>query len=384
MTQHTIIIGGGGIGSAIAYFLSSMAQSGERITVVERDPTYRVASSSLSASSIRHQFSTAVNVRLSQFGYSFLQSLGAGPQSSVGLEPRGYLFLGRKDQATSLRERTRHVRALGAAVEEFDASQLRDRYPWINCDEVTYASRGIQGEGWFDGYLLLQLYRTRARALGVEYVHGEAIGLQTRGSRVVALELASGQRLSGDQFVVASGPWSATVARLAGIELPIRPRRRSVFVVSSPTPLPDFPILIDTTGVYVRPERHHYLCMVSPSAETDHDDLPLDPDFTLFEDHIWPTLAARIPAFESLRIERTWAGYYEFNTADHNGLVGQIGPDNLYVAAGFSGHGLMHSAGVGRGMAELLRHGEYRTLDLSTLSPARLLTGQLIVEDAVY
>jgi glycine/D-amino acid oxidase-like deaminating enzyme len=190
--------------------------------------------------------------------------------------------------------------------------------------------------------------------------------------------------LSADEFVVASGPWSAVVARLAGVELPIRARRRTVFVASCPTPLADFPILVDTTGVFVRPEHRHYMCVLSPTAESDHDDLPLEPDFSLFEDHIWPALAKRIPAFEALRIERTWAGYYEFNTADHNGLVGQIGLDNFYIAAGFSGHGLMHSAGVGRGVAELLTHGEYRTLDLSPLSPARLRTGQLIVEDAVY
>jgi glycine/D-amino acid oxidase-like deaminating enzyme len=123
---------------------------------------------------------------------------------------------------------------------------------------------------------------------------------------------------------------------------------------------------------------------VSPAADADEDDLQLDPDHALFEDTIWPTLAARIPAFEALRVERAWAGYYEFNTVDHNGLVGQIGPDNFVVATGFSGHGLMHSAGVGRGVAELLTRGGFRSLDLSTLSPRRLQAGQRLVEDAVY
>jgi FAD-dependent oxidoreductase domain-containing protein 1 len=123
---------------------------------------------------------------------------------------------------------------------------------------------------------------------------------------------------------------------------------------------------------------------VVPPEDRDADDLPLDPDFTLFEDTAWPTLAERIPAFEALRVERTWAGYYEFNTVDHNGLVGQVGPDNFYLATGFSGHGLMHSAGVGRGMAELLTHGGFRSIDLNPLSPRRLETGEHIVEDAVY
>ena len=142
---------------------------------------------------------------------------------------------------------------------------------------------------------------------------------------------------------------------------------------------------MEQTGIFVRPEQQHFLCVLSPSAAEDHDDLPLDPDFPLFEEHIWPTLAERIPAFEASPPGAVRGRvYYEYNTADHNGLVGQIGPDNFYVATGFSGHGLMHSAGVGRGMAEILTHGSYQTLDLSPLSPSRLQTGQLIVEDAVY
>lgn len=382
--QHTIIIGGGGIGSAIAYFLTSRKDAG-RVTVIERDTTYRSASSSLSASSIRQQFSTPINVQLSQFGYSFMHSMGAASASHpVGLESRGYLFLGREDQAENLRERTSVVRALGGEIEELDRATLASRYPWIRSDDIVYASRGIDGEGWFDGYMLQQWYSSRARTAGAAYVHGNVVGLRTHGSKVVAVELANGEQLASDQVVDAAGPWSAALARMVDVELPVRARRRTVFVVSCPTPPPTFPILIDSTGVFVRPEQKHFLCVLSPDARRDLDDLPLDPDFTLFDEHIWPALAARIPVFESLRIERAWAGYYEFNTVDHNGLVGQIGPENFYVATGFSGHGLMHSAGVGRGVAELLREGEYRTLDLSPLSPARLGTGQLIVEDAVY
>jgi glycine/D-amino acid oxidase-like deaminating enzyme len=154
--------------------------------------------------------------------------------------------------------------------------------------------------------------------------------------------------------------------------------------VSCPTPIADLPILIDTSGVYLRREQNHFLCIVSPTAEQDLDDLPLDANFAEFEEIIWPALAERISAFEALRIEHTWAGYYEYNYLDHNGLVGQMGPENSYVAAGFSGHGMMHSPGVGRGMAELLGFGEFRTIDLSSLSPARLSSGNLIVEEGVY
>lgn len=387
MSQHTIIIGGGGIGSATACFLSDMAAAGDRITVIERDPSYQMASSSLSASSIRQQFSTPVSVQLSQFGWEFMHSCAdeAGVAGgAVGLNSRGYMFLGREDQAASLRGRADLNRALNVPLVEFSPSELAARYPWMHCDDIAYAAMGTAGEGWFDGYMLQQLYRSRARSRGVQYVKAHAVGLETHGSKIVAAVLEDGSRIEGDQFVNAGGAWSATVARTVGVEIPVRARRRTIFVVSCPVPIADFPILIDTSGIFVRPEQHHFLCTVVPEAVNDHDDLPLDPDFSLFEEVIWPTLAERIPAFEALRVERTWAGYYEFNTVDHNGLVGQIGPDNFTLATGFSGHGLMHSAGVGRGVAELLTQGSFQTLDLSPLSPKRLETGHLIVEDAVY
>ena len=176
-----------------------------------------------------------MNVKLSQFGYSFMHSLGGtGLSSPVGLQPRGYLFLAREDQAASLRERTRNVRALGGSIEEFDPTQLAHRFPWINCSGVAYAAQGIEGEGWFDGYLLQQFYRSGARRLGVSYVQGEVSGLAVSGSKVTAVELASGERLAADRVVNAAGAWSAAVAHRVGVELPVRARRRTPFVVSCP------------------------------------------------------------------------------------------------------------------------------------------------------
>jgi len=400
--RHTLIIGGGAIGSASAYFLSRLAGKNEKITVVERDPSYQFASSSLSAASIRQQFSTPLSVQLSQFGYAFLRGCvdeeGAEPRvpgGAVGLHESGYLFLGRADQAEGLRARTRIAREHGARITEFSSAELAARYPWLNAHDIAYACLG-HDEGWFDGYMLQQWYRRHARALGVEYVHGEVTGFVCSGlhndSRITAAQLADGTQIACDRVVNAGGAWSAKVAAAVGVDIPVRARRRTLFVVSCPpaarATLADFPVLVDDTGIFVRPEQQHYLCAFAPPPEADFDDLPLDADFSLFEDHIWPTLAARIPSFEALRVERAWAGYYEFNTADHNGLVGLAtslgGPENFFLATGFSGHGLMQSAGVGRGVAELLTHGAYQTLDLSPLSPARLKTGALIVEEAVY
>ncbi|MCA0239229.1 MAG: FAD-binding oxidoreductase [Proteobacteria bacterium] len=387
MSRHTLIIGGGGIGSATACFLSALAEPGERITVVERDPTYQGASSSLSASSIRQQFSTPVSVQLSQFGWDFMRSCvdEAGvPGGAVGLNERGYLFLGSAQQAEALRARADGNRRLGAAIEAFTPAALAARFPWLNTEGIAYAAQTTAGEGWFDGYLLQQWYRRRARERGVHYVKGDVARLVVERGRVLAAELADGSRIAADRVLNAGGAWSAALARSVGVDIPVRARRRTVLVVSCPQAIEDFPILIDVSGVFVRPEQQHFLVAVSPPPEQDLDDLPLDPDLGSFEDFVWPTLAERIPAFEALRVERAWAGYYEFNTVDHNGLVGQVGPSNFFLATGFSGHGLMHSAGVGRGMAELLTFGEYRSIDLSPLSPRRLQTGEFIVEDAVY
>ncbi|WP_342619485.1 FAD-binding oxidoreductase [Rhodoferax sp. GW822-FHT02A01] len=385
MTKKTVIIGGGGVGSSIASFLSSTAPD-EAITVIERDPTYQTASSSLSASSIRHQFSTPVSIELSKFGYEFMRgcSTDGKPGSGVGLTNRGYLFLGTQTQAPFLRSRTATVLSMGGTVQEFDKSSLSQRYPWLNVEDIEYASEGTYGEGWFDGYMLQQWYRTTARSNGVNYIKGEAVGFETNDSRVTKVILGDGTAIECDRVINACGAWSASLAKQLGLTLPIHAKRRTIFVVSTPQHIENFPILIDSSGIFIRPEQHHFICTVVPEESEDHDDLPLDPDFSLFEERIWPTLAERIPQFEALRVERAWAGYYEVNILDQNGLVGKMGPENHFVAAGFSGHGLMQSAGVGRGMAELLQYGEFRSIDLAPLSPERLQTGRLIVEDAVY
>ncbi|WP_322005146.1 NAD(P)/FAD-dependent oxidoreductase [Paraburkholderia tropica] len=387
MSEKVVITGGGAIGCSIAYFLSQQKKAGREIVVIERDPAYQRASSALSASSIRQQFSTPICIQLSQFGYDFFRfceeqksTLGYG----VDLVDCGYLFLGNSDQEAALRRRSELARSLGVKLAEYTVHELKERYPWLNADGLAYAVEGVGGEGWFDGYSVMQWFRKRAREAGVKFISGETIRYRTAGDRISHAELSDGQAIAGDVFVNAAGAWCAPLGSTVGVDLPVRPRRRSAFVVSSPTAIPDLPILIDTSGVYLRREQNHFLCLVSPSPEQDLDDLPLDANFAEFEEVIWPALAERIPAFEALRVEHTWAGYYEYNVVDHNGIVGQSGPENSFIAAGFSGHGMMHSPGVGRAMAELLTFGEYRTLDLSPLSPDRLMTGNLIVEEGVY
>jgi glycine/D-amino acid oxidase-like deaminating enzyme len=188
--------------------------------------------------------------------------------------------------------------------------------------------------------------------------------------------------LDCDVAVNAAGPWSARVAAWAGIDLLVRARKRMVYVVACRDPLPGCPLVIDPTGIWFRREGQHYLTGRSPGGgESDPDEPPLEVDEDMFHDVIWPVLAARAPAFEAIRVQASWAGYYEMNLFDHNGVIGPH-PDapNLIHAAGFSGHGMQHAPAVGRGVAELVATGRYQTLDLSPLAFTRLVEGRRLVE----
>jgi len=385
--QHIVIVGGGVIGSAIASFTLADPAFHGRVTVVERDPTYARASSALSASSIRQQFSTAINIEIGRFGIAFLRraedTLAVdGVRPGLGLTEPGYLFLAR-DEGVAVLERNHALqRSRGVDVALYDGPGLQARFPWLATHDLAQGSLGLSGEGWFDGWSLMQAFRRHARALGARYVTAEASGFDADGARLAALRLSDGARLAGDVFVDAAGPWAAAVARWAGVDLPVRARRRCVFVFACATPLPRCPLVIDPTGLWFRPEGDgRFICGVAPPAAADPDDAPLEVDHAQFDDVLWPALAARVPAFEAIRQTRAWAGYYEMNIVDHNGIVGAApGVDNLVLANGFSGHGMQQAPAVGRGVAELLVHGGYRTLDLAPLAFDRFARNDPIVE----
>jgi glycine/D-amino acid oxidase-like deaminating enzyme len=387
-TSHVVIVGGGVIGSAVACFTLRDPAFRGRVTVIERDPTYSRASSALSASSIRQQFASPVNVAIGLAGIAFLRAAADelavdGERPQLGLVEPGYLYLAATAAGAATLRRNHVVqRELGAQIALLGAGALRTRFPWLAVDDVVLGAHGERGEGWFDGYSLLQAFRRKARSLGATYVVAEACGVDRDRERIAAIVLADGTRVPGDQFVDAAGPWAAEVARWVGVELPVRARRRCVFAFTCPASLPACPLVIDPSGFWFRPEgRDQFICGISPDPADDPDDAPLDVDHALFDDVLWPRLAARVPAFEAVRVTGSWAGYYEYNTFDQNGIVGPCpGVPNLLLANGFSGHGMQQSPAVGRGVAELLVHGAYRTLDLSPLAYDRVLSGTPLVE----
>ncbi|MBU9193779.1 FAD-binding oxidoreductase [Burkholderia gladioli] len=389
MSSRIVIIGGGVIGSAVAYFLRA-ADPSVAVTVIERDPTYARSSSALSAASIRQQFSTPLSIRMSLFGIAFLRELGErlaidGARPSIDLHEGGYLFLATPAGEATLRENHALQLGEGAQIRYLEREALAAGFPWLNVEDLAAGCYGERGEGWFDGYGLVQALRKKAQSLGARYLASEAVDLVREGRRITHVVSADGERHACDTVVNAAGAWARRIAELAGVEIPVFARRRSIFNVSSPARLERCPLLIDPSGVYFRPEGRTYLCGTSPAPDRDPDDLPLDEvDHALFDEVIWPTLAHRVPGFEALRVENCWSGYYEYNVFDHNAIIGYHPEvENCIFANGFSGHGLQQGPATGRGVSELILHGRYTTLDLSELDWTRVLENRPIVEKNV-
>lgn len=381
-----VIIGGGIMGSMAAWFLRREGFTGP-ITVVEPDPTYQFSSTARSAASIRTQFGTPLNVRMSLFGVEFFRGIRTifGPEADIGYVENGYLILGGPGDVDARRRGASMQQTQGADVAVLLPDEIAARFPFLALEGVGVGTFGRTGEGWFDAWSLLALMRRAARDRSVIYEKASVRGFDI-GERVDAVLLSDGSRLACDICVLAAGAASGALAALAGIALPVSPRKRSVFNFRAPVAPTGFPMLFDRSGIWVRPEGTGFIGGIQPPPDQDPDATgDYEPHHDLLEDPFWPALAARIPAMEQLRLERSWAGHYEVNSLDHNGIVGphdKIG--NLIFLTGFSGHGVMHSPAAGRAVAELVTQGGYRSLDLSPLGYERIRAGEPLHETVVY
>ena len=376
--SRTVIIGGGIVGSCIAWFLAGHGE----VVVLEKDPSYQFASTTLSAASIRTQFSLPLNVRMSLFGAEFL----AARAERVGLVRRAYLVLANAETEASLRANREMQIAEGAKVALLDPPALAARFPWLNTKDLACATLGLKHEGWFDAYSLLQSVRADAIERGASYVREDVVGIDTRAGAATAVRTAGGERINADHVVIAAGPSTGRIAALVGVSLPIEPRKRTVFVIRAPLDGAAMPLVFDTSGMWIRPEGDGFICGIAPRPEADpHPGEDFDPDLELLEDPLWPLLAHRIPALERLRLQRAWAGHYDQCLLDHNAIIGALpGFTNLYVASGFSGHGVQHGPATGCAIAELIRFGGYRTLDMTPLGYGRVRDNRPLPENVVY
>jgi glycine/D-amino acid oxidase-like deaminating enzyme len=382
-----VIVGGGIVGSAVAYFLSvDSAFAANRIVLVERDPSYAQASTARSAGGLRQQFSTPENIAMSQFTLSLIQHLTTtfSPDADVGFREQGYLILAAEQSVKLLAENVALQQLHGASIALLDAAQLSRQFPWLATEDVGAGAFGTSGEGWFDPSSLASLLRNTARARGVLLLHDRVTRIDAN-TRVEAVQLASGPRLACQAFVDAAGPWAGELAALAGLALPVEPRKRYVYVIDcreAPETLRRGPLTVDPSGVWFRPEGRFFLCGKSPeeNEEPPADDLD-QIDYGFFDSNVWPRLAARVPVFESVKTVNAWAGYYDYNTLDQNAVIGPH-PElaNFYFACGFSGHGAQQGAAAGRAIAELIVHGAFRTIDLSRLGYWRITEKRPLAE----
>ena len=371
-----LIIGGGIIGSSIAYYLARDGRAG-RITVIERDNSYAEAATPRSLGGLRQQFSLAENVLMSQYGLGVYRDFGqhlavGGKAAAVDFREQGYLFLADETGMAVLEANHRRQCDLGAVVELLAPGDLAARFPWLALDGLAGAAFGFE-DGWLDPHGALQGFRRAARTLGVDYLEDEVIAMDTGAGRVAAVRLKSGERRPAGQVINAAGAWSGAVAAMAGMELPIVPSRRQVFFFETRRPLGTTPLVIDASGVYFRPEGKGYLAGKSNPDEPEGFNFAVDHGY--FNDAIWPVLAARVPAFEALKVSSSWACHYDLNTLDQNLIIGPWigGCENFHLACGFSGHGLQQAPAVGRAMAELLLDGCFTTIDLARMSYQRVI-----------
>ncbi len=386
-----VIAGGGGMGSSLAYFLKTMGPDGLRVVVCEPDLTYARAATALAAGGLRQQFSTPENILMSQFGFDFMSrsrellDVGEGDQD-VGLHALPYLHLAAGEtDVEALRESHDLQRSLGSAPRWLDRDELRAAFPWMALDDVDAAVLGGPREGLFDPYALVQALRRKAISLGVEYRPFAVTGLDLDDTgRIREVRLSDGTRLATGLLVNAAGPWARRIAALAKVELPVMPVRAHTFVFKAEKrpDAPIFPTVVDQVQLLnFRAEGDMFLAG-SPregGLEDAGDDFEIQYD--LFDSILWPMLAARVPAFEAIRMTNAWVGHMEWSNLDANPVIGPH-PDiaNLCFINGFSGHGAQHCPAAGRGLAERILFGGYRTIDLSRFGYERILTGEPVVE----
>ncbi|KAM6172591.1 FAD-dependent oxidoreductase domain-containing protein 1 [Erethizon dorsatum] len=422
--SDVVIVGGGVIGLSVAFWLKTLEKrrGAIRVLVVERDQTYSRASTGLSVGGIRQQFSLPQNVQLSLFAIDFLRNINEhlavvdAPPLDLQFNPSGYLLLASEEGAAVLESNVRMQRQEGAKICLMSPEQLRKKFPWISTEGVALASYGLENEGWFDPWSLLQGLRRKVQSMGVLFCQGEVTHFVTSSSR---MRTSSGEEVNLRRIcevhvkmnnsleyqpvecavvINAAGAWSGQVAQLAGIgkgppgtlqgtKLPVEPRKRFVYLWHCPQgPGLETPLVTDMSGVYFRREGlgNNYVGGCSPTEEEEPDPADLEVDHDFFQNKVWPHLAQRVPAFEGLKVRSAWAGYYDYNTFDQNGVVG---PHplvvNMYFAAGFSGHGLQHALGVGRAVAEMLLDSHFQTIDMSPFLFSRFYLNEKVLEQNI-
>lgn len=393
-SYDVIIVGGAIMGASAAWFLSDNEDFNGSALIVERDPTYENASTMHTNSCMRQQFSTALNVHISQFAADFVKNIrdymgGDDRIPQLSIRNFGYMYLADNEDFADVLRGSQEVQLnAGAATQLLSAAQIKSKYPFYNVDDIVLGSINLVDEGYWDGTAVFDAWRRQSRERGMEYISNEVVAMtkNAKGTRVESVTLKSGEVIGCGKLLNASGPRAARTAEMAGITLPVEPRKRYSWIFAAETALDqDLPLTIDPSGVHVRENGGGtYQCGAHSHIDpvVDYDDFVMD--FDIWDNHVWPILAARIPQFEAIKVQSEWAGHYAYNTFDHNAILGPHDEvSNFYFINGFSGHGLQQSPAMGRAAAEMLTYGEYRSLDMSPFNFSRIPNNTPIIEKAV-
>lgn len=377
-TADVVIVGGGIIGASIAYHLTT---KGVRdILVLERD---RLGSGSTgkNAGGIRLQFSSEINVKLSQRSLPHIERFA----DEIGTDPQfhqvGYLFLITDDRDVTAFERSLEMWSrLGVPARRVSADEAKALCKHARTNDVRFGTFCAK-DGYADPSSMLNGYVARARDAGVTFAENAAVtAVSCTNGRVTSVRTKDDE-VAAATVVNAAGPWAGQVATLAGVDLPIKPLRRHIFVTETVPGLDeDFPLTIEfATGLYAHRESGGVLLgMADPNEKPGFDDT-VNPDFM---PAVVERALARFPILERTSIKTGWAGLYE-DTPDKHPILGKVdGIEGFINAAGFSGHGIMHAPATGALIAELIVDGR-TSLDIAALNASRFHNGHLVPEHNV-
>jgi len=342
----------------------------------------------LSVGGIRRQFSTEVNIRISQYGIRFYEAFDEamvvdGEKAYAEFKQHGYLFLANEKNWPIIKQHHEFQTSLGVDVELLSPEETLKIVPHLNTGDLAGASYSPR-DGYLDPHGTLQGFARKAKSLGVAYINEEVTRILKEGNRITGVMTAKGDTYAGSIIVNTAGPWAAEVGRMAGVELPVDPVRRMVYVFQPAETFEyDIPLVIDGTGLYFRHETGRII-MTGKSIVDEPPGFNFAVEKSFFNKEMWPILAERVPVFDRLKLIRGWAGLYAINQLDSNALLGKHPDiDGFFMAIGFSGHGFQQAPAVGKGLSELIRLDRYETNDLSPLNYERVLTGKLVMEEEV-
>jgi len=389
-----IIIGGAIMGSSTAWFLSQNPDFNGTILVVEKDQKYEFCSTAHTTSCIRQQFSTKLNIEISQFAANFINNFQEYMDNDIGvpelaIKSFGYMYLAAdEDFAKTLKNNRKIQVAAGVATELLTPKEIKLRYPFYNVEDIKLGSINLVNEGYWDSITVFEWMKNKARKNGVEYIENEVIAITKNKSedRIMSIKLSSGETVYGEKFVNATGPRAALISKMAGIKIPVEPRKRYSWIFKAEKPLDrDLPLTIDPSGFHFRENGGGTYQAGGHGIDdpaVNSDDFTMDYD--LWENTVWPILLNRIPQFESLKLVSQWAGHYAMNTLDQNAIVGpHTEVKNFMFLNGFSGHGTQQAPAMGRALGEYLVYGKYKSLDLTPFHFDRISKGSSIIEKAV-